>query len=75
MKTQLLSTIIAVPILLVLFISQSFASSNLEIGDIQLGLSTGLNTSTERYQAETELSAPVAKGRRTRECRILRICD
>ncbi len=75
MKNRLLSAMVTVPILLVLFVSQSVASSSLEIGDIQLGLSNGRNASTERYQSETGLSAPVAKGRRTKECRILRICD
>lgn len=75
MKNRLLSAMVAVPILLVIFVSQSVASSSLEIGDIQLGLSNAINASSEPYRADTGLSAPVAKGRRTKECRILRICD
>lgn len=75
MKNRLLSAMVAVPILLVIFVSQSLANSSVEIGDIQLALSNATNANAEPYQSEPGLSAPVAKGRRTKECRILRICD
>lgn len=75
MKNRLLSAMVAVPILLVIFVSQGLASSSLEIRDIQIALSEVSDANATVYQSEPGLSAPVAKGRQSRKCRILRICD
>lgn len=77
MNTRLFSALVAVPILLVLSIAPNLASSQgAKAADIANGRSpiSDARLAGTRQQ-EPALSSPVASGRQTRECRILRICD
>lgn len=73
MNTRLFSAIAAVPILLVLVVTQSLASSiDLKVADRQVALSKAIAVDVPDTWSKPALKSPITKGRQRRECRILR---